>query len=143
MKDTTKQPGIIAENIIVAQSDFSRVMQFVEPLSYNCEFKYESNVSPENTSGQGRLQATVTVKDNDNNEVFQINCTVVGIYSADSDSNMGLTEFLTNAAPAHLVAFVREHVANMSVKAGIPPLVLPPYNIQAMLSTKKNETENK
>lgn len=142
MKDITKQPGIIAQNVIVTQSEFSRSMQFIEPLTYNCDFKYDSSVSPDRTTGQGRLHASVIVKDNNNNDVFTITCTVVGIYSADSKSNMGLSEFLANASPAHLVAFVREHIANMSIKAGMPPLVLPPYNIQAMLSKKNHEIEN-
>jgi preprotein translocase subunit SecB len=31
----------------------------------------------------------------------------------------------------------------MSIKAGMPPLVLPPYNIQAMLSNNSKEIENK
>lgn len=134
MKDIMKQPGIIANNVIVVQSDFKRERVFIPPLTYSCEFKYSINVLDNKEEGSGELQAQVIVKDKEDRDVFQISCTVVGSYREESESNMGIEEFLKNAAPAHLVAFVREHIANMSLKSGIPPLVLPPFNIKAMLA---------
>lgn len=133
-KDLTKQPGIIAQNIILVDSSFKRALNFVEPLDFSCDFKYGFSMTQDKQTGQGKLQAKVVVNDNEKKEVFEIECSFVGIYVSTPEPNMELEDFLANSAPAHLVAFIREHVANMSIKAGLPALVLPPYNIMAMLS---------
>lgn len=50
-----------------------------------------------------------------------------------------LKRFSKFNAPAHLFPFVREIIGNTTMKANIPPLLLPPLNISVMDGGKKQK----
>ncbi len=73
---------------------------------------------------------------------FSMKVTVEGTFTGQDP--MELKKFSKVNAPAHLFPFVREIIGNATMKANIPPLLLPPFNISAMIEidklkkTKKN-----
>lgn len=71
------------------------------------------------------------------NPPFSLKANIEGTFEcADFEK---LKQFSEINAPAHLFPFLREIVANTSLKAGIPPLLLPPINLAAILSEKKKK----
>ena len=50
-----------------------------------------------------------------------------------------LEKFSKVHAPAHLFPFIREIIGNTTMKANIPPLLLPPFNLEAMLLAEKGK----
>jgi len=71
------------------------------------------------------------------NPPFFLEATIEGTFEcADFDN---LKKFAQINAPAHLFPFLREIVGNTSLRAGIPPLLLPPINLATMLSEKKKK----
>jgi preprotein translocase subunit SecB len=71
------------------------------------------------------------------NAPFSLAATIEGTFEcADFEY---LKKFSEINAPAHLFPFLREVVANTSLKAGVSPLLLPPINLAAILSEKKKK----
>lgn len=52
-----------------------------------------------------------------------------------------LKKFSKVNAPAHLFPFVREIIGNATMRANLPPLLLPPINLAALLTAGKKGKE--
>ena len=71
------------------------------------------------------------------NAPFSLEATIEGTFECADFEN--LKKFSEIPAPVHLFPFLREVVANTSLKSGVPPLLLPPINLAAILSKKKKK----
>lgn len=69
---------------------------------------------------------------------------VAGIFELVGDNIEGLSvdTFQKVNAPAILYPFVREHLANLSIKAGMNPLIIPTVNFQKMAERKANDKQD-
>ncbi len=65
---------------------------------------------------------------------FTLKATVEGTFKGEYED---LKKFSEIHAPAHLFPFLREVIGNITMRANIPPLLLPPLNLTARLSRKK------
>ncbi len=65
---------------------------------------------------------------------FKLKVSVEGTFVGDDAKE--LRNFSKIHAPAHIMPFVREIIGNTTMKANIPPLLLPPFNIKALFSKK-------
>jgi len=66
---------------------------------------------------------------------FVMKVSVEGIFIGNNIDD--LKKFSKVHAPAHLMPFIREIVGTTTMKAGIPPLLLPPMNLSALFDEKK------
>jgi preprotein translocase subunit SecB len=66
---------------------------------------------------------------------FLMKVTIEGTFTAQDHQE--LKRFSKINAVAHLFPFVREIIANITTKAGVPPLLLPPINFSALLAEKR------
>ncbi|MCD6217240.1 protein-export chaperone SecB [bacterium] len=67
-----------------------------------------------------------------------LNFTYIGYYSGEGEGEPTLDEFSKVHAPAYIVPYARELVANITSRIGIlPTLVMPPLNIHEMLKEKE------
>lgn len=64
------------------------------------------------------------------NRPLTMNVSVEGGFEADDSEE--LKQFSEIHAPAHLFPFVREVIGNTTMRANIPPLLLPPFNLHAV-----------
>jgi len=48
---------------------------------------------------------------------------------------MNMERFMENHAPALMFPYIREHIAMVTQKAGVKPVLLPPVNIFALMET--------
>ncbi len=78
---------------------------------------------------------TATLFERTKNQPFVMKVSVEGIFKAKDRKE--LQKFSKVHAPAHLFPFIREIIGNTTMKANIPPLLLPPFNLSAMLAKEK------
>jgi len=71
------------------------------------------------------------------NPPFTMKVSVEGIFISENIKE--LKKFSEVYAPAHLMPFLREIVGNTTMKANIPPLLLPPFNISEILKESKGK----
>ena len=70
---------------------------------------------------------------------FKMKVSVQGLFVGDNPKE--LKDFSKIHAPAHLMPFLREIIGNTTLKANIPPLLLPPFNISELLKEKRKGRE--
>jgi len=80
---------------------------------------------------------TATLKTQEEPEIFAIEASMEGVF--EGDNNDDLQKFSEVHAPAHLFPFIRETIANITLKAGIPPVLLPPMNLLAAAGEKPKD----
>jgi len=71
------------------------------------------------------------------NPPFQMKASVEGIFTGNDYKE--LEQFSKINAPAHLFPFIREAIGNTTMRANIPPLLLPPFNVSAILDELKSK----
>ena len=139
--DATKHPNIVTETVVLTESEFKRYPQVDKNVSLNCEFSYRKELINDK-NGQAFLTACITGANKANDEIaFEISCTFAGKYRIDKEPNMEMQKFLDEYAPAHLFPYIREYINSISMRAGIPPVILPPLNILVLLKLDKKITK--
>ena len=123
-----KKSGFSVESIILTESSFNRKGKI--------DFKdSEQEVSFE--TGVGSKENIVNVYQNE--EQYIIKVTMVGVFKRTGDSTIKDNEQFGRINGAAIIfPFVREHIANIAMKAGLGSLILPPVNF-----TKVNVSSNK
>lgn len=102
-------------------------------IPVDISFKQKNSFSPDKKTLNVELSAILFQKAE--NQPFVMKVSVEGIFLGnDSES---LQKFSKIHAPAHLLPFIREIIGNTTMKANIPPLLLPPFNLSAVLQREK------
>jgi len=78
---------------------------------------------------------TAVLFKNAENAPFNLKVIVEGEFKGEYKN---LRKFSKLNAPAHLFPFLREIISNTTMRANIPPLVLPPLNLTELLTAKKS-----
>jgi preprotein translocase subunit SecB len=127
--DTSKQPGIKVQGILLAESVFKRIAQIPEnfPIHYSVEVN-------NNISEDGKTLATEfrLLLNSETDPVFG-NFLFVGIFTVEDEGNMPLKQFAECNAPGIIFPYIREEIHSRSMKAGLPQIILPPINIKAAI----------
>lgn len=71
---------------------------------------------------------------------FTMKVSVEGIFVSNDPKE--LKKFSKVHAPAHLIPFIRESIGTTTMKANIPPLLLPPFNISTLFKTSKSKKQS-
>jgi len=78
----------------------------------------------------------------DEGELFNIKCTMIGFFSViEGKENMGLREYSNINAPAAIFPYIREIIASTSIRAEIPPVVIPPTNLNLLKRSPEINSE--
>ena len=131
--DTTKQPGINCDSIILIESKFIRYPS--EPNIDKLDIKFSSEVYlyEGKNSGGTKLVCEITDSSEDEGSKLLIKVAFLGQFSTQIEKkNMIINDFLNLQAKAIILPYIREHVAALSIKAGLKPIILPPVNILAL-----------
>ncbi len=138
--DKDKQPGIKFNGIILVKESFWRNYNIPDNPEVELNINMNTNDQEENYSTQ--LDITVLMK-YDNTDVLKLETSFVGQFSIeDKQQNMNITNFLDNHSPALMFPFIREHIAMITQKAGVGPVLLPPINILALIKQNKMQLED-
>jgi preprotein translocase subunit SecB len=128
--------GIQFNSVTLTELFFKLNKSFVLPkdgIPIEIAFRTKNSFSPD----KKKLTVLLSVKlfEKTKNRPFDMKVTVDGIFAGKDYKE--LLKFSKIFAPAHLFPFVREIIGNTTMKANIPPLLLPPINLLAATGKKK------
>ncbi|MCD4827981.1 MAG: protein-export chaperone SecB [Candidatus Cloacimonetes bacterium] len=146
--NTENQPGIICDSVLLLDTTFWRSPDFPEvphnSISFNSDVQYSTDAP---NTGAVILSCAMFVHDgNEKGKTHaEFKCNYVGLFKTEENKeNLQLKEFLDKYAPAILLPYVRELLSSTFARAGLPPFVLPPVNVLAMINkeTTSDTTED-
>ncbi len=71
---------------------------------------------------------------------FTASISMVGIFKVEKEpQELPLQQFAEINAPAIIYPFIREHLANLTMKAGMKAVLLPPVNFVQLYEDRKKE----
>ena len=136
--EKTKQPGIKFDAILLKDLVFTRNVDVAKKQNIDISFSGKIGISDEKTKMSYELECIVS----ETNQSFSVKCTMVGLFSIDeAKKNMSLQQFAENNAPALIYPYVREIITTTTLKAHLPPVLLPPLNITALIKEKEPAAE--
>ncbi len=131
MEDKTKS-GFAITGLILLESNFKREnnVQFVETVQNNMHI--ETEVQTKDASIM--VLETVTISQKyEKMEQVSIMVKMAGVFERVGESKLeDLEQFGKINGAAIIFPYIREHITNLSLKAGIPPIILPPVNFTKM-----------
>lgn len=125
------ESGFRIHNILLTESHFKRIpsVEFKSPdIKQNIQIKGAVNIDPNNN----HLIVTQTLHYSrvfNNDEQVSATISMVGEFEKYGESPLDLEEFGKTNAAAIIYPYIREHFTNLSVKAGLGLIFLPPVNL--------------
>lgn len=129
--------GINFIRIALTELNFKLNKNFKPPkdgIPVDISFKTRNSFSANKKNLTVELSVALFVEKKD--RPFTMKITVEGTFSGKDYQQ--LEKFSKVHAPAHLFPFVREIIGNTTMKANIPPLLLPPINLSAVQTAEKS-----
>lgn len=123
--------GINFVSVIVTELNFKLNKNFKLPkdgIPIEISFKTKNSFSQDKKTLNASLSVILFQKAK--NQPFEMKVSVEGIFLSNDDN--ALRKFSKVHAPAHLFPFIREIIGNTTMKAGVPPLLLPPINLSVI-----------
>lgn len=120
------------EAISLLKSRFERkaMIEYSDP-----EFKNEVTVSLKKNKDQEKIGVTLTVgfiaKVKEEVKI-DLSVTYIGVFVAENVSSEAEESFLNINGPAIIFPFIREHIASLSTKAILKPILLPPIDFSKL-----------
>lgn len=138
--DDMKEPGIRLESVILAELHFKRLPTVPTELTYQIEINSTPVTNPEKKYLEEKLSVKVKSVSGD---FVEASCLLIGKFSCiNGCENMTLDEFAKENAPSIIYPFCREALATVSVRGGIAPILLPPFNFHAVNRRKQDDAED-
>lgn len=144
--DKNKQPGIKIDRMILEAVNFQVNPSFVPQASDGINVDMQVNVQKNLIKLERKLRLGLEIKlfEKYDNPPFRLTVLVAGYFSVDNDAELeNLEEFSNIQGPALIFPFVREIIANLSMRTGLQPLILPPTNIWHLLGQSQSMPDKK
>jgi preprotein translocase subunit SecB len=110
------------------------------PVDFN--FQVKRHINKAKCSSKVILDIAALLKVE--NPPIDISVSVAGYFSVKNKADIKiLEEFSEINAPAFIFPFAREIIANLTLKTGLPPMLLPPANIKVLLGKPKKKLPKK
>jgi len=127
--DKSKQPGIFFDEVILKELIFSRKEGYSDKPELHIQLASCASFS----ENEDELVYEMTCEIKDEREYFHIKCTMIGFFSViKGQENMGLREYADKNAPAAVYPYIREIISSTTTRAGVPPVVIPPTNLNIL-----------
>lgn len=127
--------GYQVKSIILVESNLSRKPNFsFDDLKLDVEIGTGVGVKDNIVN----VQLKVNVKQMQNNTpLSELSATIVGTFEKNGESPINNMEDFGKINGASIIyPFIREHIANLALKAGLGPILLPPVNFQKLNKNK-------
>lgn len=131
-------------NIILLESNFKRVpvIHFGSPDS-----KVDININIDNKVEKNKLFVTLSITfvsgKEDTPKEIEASVRTLGIFEFSDDSVISTNNFGQINGPAIIFPFIREHIASISLKAGINPIILPIVNFVKLAEERAKSEKTK
>jgi preprotein translocase subunit SecB len=127
-------------NIILIESSFKREPQIDFD---NQNIHNNINIDVQNSTENSNILYVTVIMDFDtsidNKKFISSKIQMLGVFEFGEKLPLSLDSFANINAPAIIFPFIREHLSNVSMKAGIQPILLPPINFVALAKDKKKK----
>jgi len=125
-------------NIILIESSFKREPQIDFD---NQDLHNNINIDVQNSTENTNILYVTVIVDFDtsvvNKKFISSKIKMLGVFKFGEKLPLSLDSFANINAPAIIFPFIREHLSNVSMKAGIQPILLPPINFVKLAEDKK------
>lgn len=127
-------------NIILIESSFKREPQ----IDFNNKDLHNNiNIDVQNSTEKSNILYVTVIVDFDtsvgNKKFILSRIKMLGVFEFGEKLHLSLDSFANINAPAIIFPFIREHLSNVSMKAGIQPILLPTINFVKLAEDKKKE----
>jgi len=124
--DQKLQPGIRIDSVLVTESHFKRLQRVPQLLEYRNEIQTGFSLSPDKKT----LGVMFTCDSSTTEKEVVVGVTYFAQFSKiEGQENFTYKEYINSGAPqAMLYAYAREHLQDLTLKGGVPPLILNPFN---------------
>lgn len=129
-------PGILFKDIMLMSLNFERENH----LSHHLDLKSDINSTASFSTDKKTLALTLTVKIVDKEENVSIDLKMTGIFIQESEGSISLEDYSKLNAIASMIPYVREVVSNITSRAGMPAIILPPMNVRKMVQQAENSS---
>ena len=130
---------IRVEAIFLSKLEFEVLDENLENLSYELGVQCDSHVSEE---GDFLIQhVTFNLGHEIEKPPFKFEFVFTAYFRAEGEGSPSLEEFSQVHAPAYIVPYARELIANMTSRSKIPTLIIPPVNVFTLISKGLHEDE--
>ncbi|MCK9452687.1 MAG: protein-export chaperone SecB [Bacteroidales bacterium] len=127
-------------NILLIESSFNREPQIDFE---NQDLHNNINIDVQNSTENSNILYVTVIMDFDtsiNDKKFiTAKIKMLGVFEYGEELTLSLDNFANINAPAIIFPFIREHLSNVSMKAGIQPILLPPINFVELAKDKKKK----
>lgn len=130
--------GISFQKVRVTELNFKVNPAFVPPkdgIPVDVDFNTKSSLSADKKTLTTQLSARLFQKNK--KAPFTMTVTVEGVFKGASAAD--LDGFSKIHAPAHLFPFLREIIGSTTMRANMPPLLLPPVNLTELSTAKRKK----
>lgn len=126
-------------NILLIESSFKREPQIDFD---NQDLHNNINIDVQNSTESSNILYVTVIMNFDtsikNKKFISSKIVMLGVFEYGEELTLSLDSFANINAPAIIFPFIREHLSNVSMKAGIQPILLPPINFVELAKEKKN-----
>ncbi|TDQ06241.1 protein-export chaperone SecB [Pedobacter metabolipauper] len=129
--------------------------QISEIFLLDSQFKREHKIDFQHPSFKNKVSIETDYNYNEENKILEITVLLnfsagisnkkyisakiimVGIFNCSGDAQLSVEQFSKANGPAIMFPFLREHLASVSLKAGIKPILLPAINFIKLAAENK------
>lgn len=124
--------GYKVENVVLIESTFSRNPSIdLKDLTISPEFNISHEAHETNPENKFGVTLTLDYKGKQNGVIIcAANITMLGIFEKTGEPSISENGFKQINAPAIIYPFIREHLHNICLKAGIANVLLPTVNFK-------------
>lgn len=129
--------GIPIKNIFLTELNFVRTPEVPDKINYTYTINVGAQVN-DNHIAQVFVELKILEKEL---KSLKIDCCMVGLFDLTHIEDMPFSteDFLYINAPAIIFPYLRETVSNLTLRAGIKPLIIPTFNFKEMREKKQDK----
>ncbi|MCX6157151.1 MAG: protein-export chaperone SecB [Ignavibacteriae bacterium] len=128
--ENNQDSKIVVKDISLIESYFKKEAIVLTKEMLNNDIKLSLNV----LQGEPIFSVTLNLDFNSkqaDKDVSNAKISIMGIFEIEGSKPSYYDNFCYVNAPAIIYPYIREHLATLSLKAGVPPVNLPPFNFVA------------
>jgi preprotein translocase subunit SecB len=139
-----EERSIRISSLFLLESHFRREpnieIEKLPPASVLIDTK--GGINPE--GNKALLELTIKTSNDKNNKIpFEAEVKMVGVFELNNVPQEAQDSFLKINAPAIIFPFIREHFATLTMKSGLPPVLINPVNFVQLATQADKKTKRK
>ena len=138
--EPTEHQGISFDKIVFEKINLELNTEYKREGTISVDVSFKASSHLDSSKKNLKVNLEVSLFEKSENPPMKLSILSVGYFSVkEEEKSPVLREFSGVHAPAMMLPFIREAVASLTMKAGFPPLLLPPLNIYTLISKRKKE----